>query len=136
MTYALYFSSAKLRTLILELLAAMCNVAPIEGYKVVLSALSDYRIMFEESFRFETLIKFLRLPATQDLITDEDAADLVVQEDNIWECRTACMALINAIVSCPEALDDRILLREEFGRRGLNETMVVRRSMRRIKGII
>ena len=125
MTYALYSSSAKLRALILELLAAICNVAPVQGHTVVLSALSDYRIMFQESFRFESLIKFLRVPATQELITDEDAANLVVDEENIWDSRTACMALVNAIVSCPEILDDRILLRDEFTRRGINEASVV-----------
>jgi len=128
MAYALYSSSAKLRTLILELLVAICNVSPVQGHKAVLSALSDYRIIFQESFRFETLIKFLRVPATQELITDEDAANLVVEEENIWDSRIACMALVNAIVSCPEILDDRILLRDEFSRRGINEATVVSRS--------
>ena len=129
MVYALNSSSAKLRALILELLAAICNVDPVQGHRAVVSALSDYRIMFQESFRFESLIKFLRVPATQELITDEDAANLVVDEENIWESRTGCMALVNAIVSCPDGLDDRILLRDEFTRRGINEATVVSSSV-------
>ena len=35
------------------------------------------------------------------------------------------MTLINALTNCPEYLEERILLREELGRRGLNEAIVV-----------
>ena len=115
---------------------AICNVSPVQGHKAVLSALSDYRIIFQESFRFENLIKFLRVPASQELITDEDAANLVVDEENIWDSRIACMALVNAIVNCPEILDDRILLRDEFARRGINEATVASRSMCNVYHVI
>lgn len=43
-----------------------------------------------------------------------------------WESRTAVMTLVNAMTNCPEDLEERVRLREEFGRRGLNEVIVVR----------
>jgi diaphanous 1 len=46
-------------------------------------------------------------------------------KDGIWEARTSAMTLVNAITNCPELLEERIMLREEFGRRGLNEVIVV-----------
>jgi diaphanous 1 len=85
--------------------------------------MSDYRIAYDESFRFETLIISLRLPVTMDEIEETDPFD---EEEGVWEARTATMALVNALINCPESLEDRILLREEFGRRGLNEAIVVR----------
>lgn len=98
-----------------------------EGHKAVLSAMSDYRIAYDESFRFETLIASLRLP---DIDTDGEASEdefgFGNEEEGIWEARTASMALVNSLTNCPESLEDRIMLREEFGRRGLNEVIVVR----------
>lgn len=87
--------------------------------------MSDYRVAFDESFRFESLIASLRLPES-DL--DEDQTDdlaIATGDDGSWEARTASMALVNALTNCPESLEDRILLRDEFGRRGLNEVIVV-----------
>jgi diaphanous 1 len=107
-------------------LAAICVLSLTEGHRAVLSALSDYRIAYDESFRFESLIDSLRLP---DIGGDSDAEEVgrgdVNEDSGSWEARTACMALVNAIVNCPESLEDRLLLREEFGRRGLNEVIVV-----------
>jgi diaphanous 1 len=40
------------------------------------------------------------------------------------------MALVNAITNCPESLEDRIMLREELGRRGLNEVIVALRYVK------
>jgi diaphanous 1 len=86
--------------------------------------MSDYRIAFEESFRFETLVTSLRLPDLTDS-DSEEAVGFGNEEEGAWEARTATMAFINALTNCPESLEDRILLREEFGRRGLNEAIVV-----------
>lgn len=87
--------------------------------------MSDYRVEFEEAFRFQELIASMRLPE----ITDEDDAvsdaGYGTEDDGAWEARTASMALINALTNCPDSLEDRILLREEFSRRGLNEVIVV-----------
>jgi diaphanous 1 len=112
--YALHTPSPKLRTLASELLAAICILSLTDGHKAVFSAMSDYRIAFEESFRFEELIASLRPP---DSKTDE--------EEGGWEARTASMALINALANCPESVEDRVIIREELGRRGLNEVIVV-----------
>lgn len=124
--YSLHTPSIKLRTLACELLAAICVLSLSEGHKAVLSALSDYRIAYEESFRFESLIASLRLP---DLANDGDVSDDEFsgggEDEGIWESRAASMALVNALTNCPESLEDRVLLREEFGRRGLNEVIVV-----------
>ena len=38
------------------------------------------------------------------------------------------MALVNAMTNFPDSLEDRILLREELTRRGLNEAIVVRNN--------
>ena len=110
-----------------ELLAGICFLQNRDGYKVVLSALSDYRVAYDENFRFESLITSLRLPeVTHDGEVAQDGLGFGTEEEGIWEARTASMALINAITSVPDSLEDRVILREEFGRRGLNEVIVVR----------
>lgn len=110
-----------------ELLAAICVLSLDDGHKAVLAALSDYRIAYEETFRFETLIGSLRLPGF-DSYSDDDNISGYGNEEGVWEARTASMVLINAITNSPELLEERVLLREEFGRRGLNEVIVVRIS--------
>lgn len=103
-------------------LAAISFISVQEGHNAVISALSDYRVEFSEAFRFEELISSLRLPEVE--YGDEPPA-LEAEEEGIWEARTAVMSLINAVTSSPDSLEDRILLRNEFTRRGLNEVMVV-----------
>ena len=124
--YSLHHSSFKLRSLVSDLLAAICVLSLPDGHKAVLAAMSDYRIAFDEAFRFEDLISSLRLSLTD---TDSSGSDLAFDrrtEDNgAWEARTASMVLVNALTNCPESLEERIFLREEFGRRGLNEVIVV-----------
>lgn len=124
--YSLHGSSAKLRTLTSEVLAAICVLSLNEGHKAVLSALSDYRVEFEETFRFQELIASLRLPEVSDEGSVSDEFGYGSEEEGVWEARTASMALLNALTNCPDALEERIMLREEFGRRGLNEIIVVR----------
>lgn len=116
--YTLHNSSLKLRTLAAEVLAAICVLSLVEGHRLVLAAMSDYRVAHDEAFRFEHLVALLRLP--------EEALD---EEEGLWEARTAALALVNAITNCPEAVEERVMLREEFGRRGLNEVIVVRISV-------
>ena len=123
-TYSLHVSSLKVRTLSSELLAAICILSPSEGHRAVLSAMSDYRIVFEETFRFETLVNSLRLPVMAESGTD-NGSESGEEEEGIWEARTASMSLVNALTNYPDSLDERILLREEFGRRGLKEAIVV-----------
>ncbi len=87
--------------------------------------MSDYRVEFEEAFRFQELIASMRLPEISD--EDETTSDAGYdnEDEGAWDARTASMALINALTNCPDSLEDRILLREEFSRRGLNEVIVV-----------
>lgn len=88
--------------------------------------MSDYRVEFEEAFRFQELIASMRLPD----VNDEEASSVddgySNEEEGVWDARTASMALVNALTNCPDSLEERILLREEFSRRGLNEVIVVR----------
>jgi hypothetical protein len=107
-----------------DLLAAICILAIPEGHKMVMAAMSDYRIVFEESFRFEGLISSLRLPeADPSDFTGSGAHSS--EDDGAWDARTSSMVLVNALTNGPESLEERILLREEFSRRGLNEVIVV-----------
>ena len=103
-------------------LAAISFTSVQEGHKAVISALSDYRVEFLEVFRFEGLIASLRLPQA-DYGDGPSAPE--AEEEGIWEARTAVMSLVNAITTSPDSLEDRVLLRDEFTRRGLNEAMVV-----------
>jgi diaphanous 1 len=107
-----------------DLLAAICILAIPEGHKMVIAAMSDYRVVFEESFRFEELIASLRLP---EVDPNEFTGNVVYpsEDDGTWDARTSSMVLINALTNGPESLEERILLREEFSRRGLNEVIVV-----------
>ena len=87
--------------------------------------MSDFCITYEEPFRFETLLNTLRLPDLAHLDDDDGAFGFGNEEEGVWDARTSSMALINALTNCPESLEERILLREEFGRRSLNEIIVV-----------
>lgn len=123
MAYAINTSSLRVHALVCELLAAICIVSPKDGHKAVLAALSDFRVVHDENFRFETLLSTLRIPG----VDGGKESDILLggDEDGIWEARVSTMALINAITNCPENLEDRVTLREELSRRGLNELIVV-----------
>lgn len=88
--------------------------------------MSDYRIAFEEAFRFEELIQSLRLPEDDPNSEVIGGAGTLNEDEGVWEARTASLVLVNALTNCPESLEERVMLREEFGRRGLNEVIVVR----------
>ena len=94
-----------------------------------MAALSDYRVAFDEAFRFEGLIASLRVADMNDDNDNVSEASFGGEEEGIWEARTAAMSLINAITNCPDSLEERIMLRDEFSRRGLNEVIVVRRRV-------
>ncbi|KAJ7026870.1 armadillo-type protein [Mycena alexandri] len=122
---------ARLRTLASEILGAICLLSLNEGHKAVLGAFSDYRAAFNESFRFERfdgLIGSLRLPDLDSDIESDDRYEYIGEQDGVWEARCASMALINALTNSPESLEDRIILRDDFSRRGLNEVVLFRPS--------
>lgn len=96
-----------------------------DGHKAILAALSDFRIAFDEDFRFETLLSTLRV-ADIDFDNDSDSGiGFGNEEDGVWDARIGTMTLVNALTNCPEGLEERVLLREELSRRGLNELIVV-----------
>lgn len=102
-------------------LAALCVLSLEDGHRVVLAALSDFRVAHEK-FRFEYLVNSISVkdaPSESGGVEDED-------EVGLWEYRSAVMSLINAITNSPEDLEERMTLRDEFARRGLNEAMAVR----------
>ncbi|KIM29475.1 hypothetical protein M408DRAFT_8151 [Serendipita vermifera MAFF 305830] len=114
--FTLHGASPKLRALSSDLLAAICVISLNEGHRLVLGALSDYRVSFDERFRFDDLINALRI--------EENSTSQEGEQDGVWEARGATMGLIIALTSCSDSIEERILLREEFSRRGLNEVMV------------
>lgn len=94
-----------------------------------MSSLAEYRIAFGEEFRFEMIISTLKLPELNNAVVgDASPADEFgygYEESDIWEARNAAMLLLNAIATATGSVEDRIMLREEYGRRGLNEAIVV-----------
>lgn len=113
----------KSRILAAELLAALCMLSPDEGHPSVLASFSEFRLAHDEVFRFQSLVDTLKVPESQFM---EQDATILTEDDGIWEARIAFMALINAITNRPDSLEERIVLRDEFTRRGLNEVLVVR----------
>ena len=115
--YALHDAPSKLRILICEVLAALSALSPIEGHRLVLSGFSEFKITFDETYRFQELVNYLSLTSDNDLN--------LLDDEGLWDLRTAIFVLINTLTNYPASLEDRIFLREEFGRRGLNEVIVV-----------
>lgn len=116
--YSLQTSSNKLRALAADVLAALCVLSSSDGHKLVINAFSEYKITYEETARFESLVKSICPQDESDGYEEEDEA-------SVWEYRAAGMALISALANSPDELEERMLLRDEFARRGLNEAMTV-----------
>lgn len=110
--------STKLRTQSADVLAALCMQSQ-EGHRAVLLSISDFRSTPDERYRFQYLLDSIR--------PSDDGQDAASEETGIWEYRTAVMSLINALTNASDDLEERIHLREEFGRRGLNEVMTMNR---------
>ncbi|PWN26924.1 hypothetical protein BDZ90DRAFT_261174 [Jaminaea rosea] len=119
---ALLTPSHRLRCQLADVLAALC-VLSAEGQRLVLAALAELKVATDARFRFDYLIDGLRVDGAGS--EDEDA-DSESGWDSAprWEYRTATMILLNALVNSPEALDERIALRDELARRGLSEVIV------------
>ncbi len=121
--YSLRTASDKLRVHAADVLAALCILSVTSGHKVVLAAFSDFRVHFDEPFRFYYLVESMSVRDTfgEDAVEEDEAS--------LWEYRGAGLALINALVNGPNELEERVSLREEFARRGLNEVMTVSRTL-------
>lgn len=107
--------SIKLRCLTADLLAALCVISPNEGQPLVLAAMSEFRMVFDESFRFEWLIASLDPAAVEP-------------DGLLWEWRTSILALLNAVVNAPDSPEFRCEIRGELLRRGLTHAIEVRDS--------
>lgn len=116
--YCLYTSSNKLRAQVADVLAVLSVLSLAAGHRVVLAALSDFRVAHDEKFRFEYLVNSIRLSGPEE--------EQPMEDSGIWEYRTTALSLVNAISNSPEDLEERIMLRAEFERRGLADVMSVR----------
>ncbi|KAF8945986.1 hypothetical protein BGZ47_001547 [Haplosporangium gracile] len=119
-SYCLYTTNSKLRTKVAEVLAALCVMSP-DSHRLVLMALSDFRVAHEERFRFEYLVQSLATPVMGDIDGIGGGGANEHQESFEWEYKTACLSLMNALANSPSYLDDRISLRNELRRRGLED---------------
>ncbi len=137
--FALRAPTYKLRSQVCEVLAALCVLSLTDGHQLVCSALSELRIITGSQYRFALLVNALR-PSNHEgaFDTNSDAHSEVgldfddsgdADEAAAWESRASIMVLINAISSSPQELEQRIALRDEFARRGLNEVMVALRYL-------
>jgi diaphanous 1 len=122
MTLSLHDAPPRLRTLVCKVLAALCVLSPNGGGGSVLGAFSEYRVTHSEVFCFEELIRFLKSGIDDE---DETLEDSPVKE-SVWDAKAATMTLLNALSNCPDNLEERVLICEEFSRRGLNEAIVLR----------
>ncbi|KAG0310050.1 hypothetical protein BGZ97_012834, partial [Linnemannia gamsii] len=112
--------NTELRTKVAEVLAALCVMSP-DSHRLVLMALSDFRVAHEERFRFEYLVQSLATAVTGDIDGLGGGGANEHQESFEWEYKTACLSLMNALANSPSSLDDRISLRNELRRRGLED---------------
>lgn len=79
------------------------------------------------------MVDSLRLPEHSEDSSgpNDESKEVISMEQNagdeaaVWEYRTSVMVLVNALTNSPEDVEERLALREEFSRRGLNEAMVV-----------
>uniref|UniRef100_V5GJX6 Uncharacterized protein n=1 Tax=Kalmanozyma brasiliensis (strain GHG001) TaxID=1365824 RepID=V5GJX6_KALBG len=125
--FALRSPSYKLRLQVADVLAALCVLSLDDGHRMVCGALSELKIATGERFRFAFLVDDLKPDSSEDALNDAWNAglkDANADEAIEWEYRAAAMVLVNAITNSPEDLEERVSLRDEFARRGLNEVLV------------
>jgi hypothetical protein len=108
LTFSLNTNNHKLRNIVAEVLSAVCVLSP-KGHQEVLESLTEFKFQFNEAYRFEYLLNSLRAEVSDEGISAMSA----------YEYKTTCLILVNALVNSPDELDDRMLLRDEFKKRGL-----------------
>lgn len=122
--FALRSPSYKLRLQVADVLAALCVLSLEDGHRMVCGALSELKVVSGERYRFAFLVEDLKLHASNGGLEGADLDDSDASEAIEWEYKAAAMVLVNAITNSPEDLEERISLRDEFARRGLNEVLV------------
>jgi len=98
---ALKHKSTRTRTLVLELLAAVCFVSG--GHEIILRAFDNFKIVTGESRRFETLLHYYQF------------------EDFHIEFMVACTQFMNIIVHSVENVNYRVHLQYELTSLGLDD---------------
>lgn len=117
--YILHSPSLKLRSQTADLLAALCVLSPFEGYNLVLGGISEFKVAFEERYRFEWIIASLDAYA---FIGEDRAGN---EDQGLWEWRCAALGLFNALCDSPNDVDDRCDIRGELHRRGFTKALEV-----------
>jgi formic-like protein len=93
------------KSLVLELLAAVCLVDG--GHSIVLRAFDNFKDVYKEMYRFETLMNYFR--------KDSNEPDFNI------DFMVACMQFINIIVHSTQHMNFRVHLQYEFTQLGLDE---------------
>jgi hypothetical protein len=94
------------RSLVLELLAAVCLVDG--GHSIVLRAFDNFKDLYKETYRFESLMNYFRKDSAND------------SEFNI-DFMVACMQFINIVVHSTQNMNFRVHLQYEFTNLGLDD---------------
>ncbi|CAJ0926844.1 13115_t:CDS:10 [Entrophospora sp. SA101] len=105
----LFTPNNKLRTQVAEILAVLC-VWSLDGHRLVVESFSDSCVINKEKYRFQCFM---------DTFKTKGDADGEEEDSTSIEYKVAGLSLVNAIVNKPDQIEERILLREEFGRRGI-----------------
>ncbi|CAO1622300.1 unnamed protein product [Parajaminaea phylloscopi] len=133
LAYSLRAPSLRLRCHVADFLAALCVLSLGDGHRLVCSALSELKVATGDRFRFDFLVESLRIDdvidddvsSLSDAVAHDISTDSVHSDESLrWDYRTSTMVLINALANSPEELEERLALRDELARRGLNEVMV------------
>ncbi|GAM18201.1 hypothetical protein SAMD00019534_013760, partial [Acytostelium subglobosum LB1] len=98
------------RSSVIELLTAVC-ITSEEGFRLVLDAFSHYKQVKKERVRF-----FFLVDSMKQLQADDDYL-------------TICLGLINGLVNSSEEVDERVQLRTEFTRLGLDELVLKKKNL-------
>ena len=125
----LHTTNDKLRSMVAEVLAALCILSHDLGHQRVLNAMADLKNEIGERERFEYLVESiigtdplsmsfggLTLPhSPSSTLSFSDERNPLVA----YDYKTTAMSLVNALIGVPERMEKRIELRDEFFRRGL-----------------
>lgn len=125
LVYGLHTPSHKLRTHVAEMIGPLCILSQDAGYKRILSAFSDFRIFYEENFRFEYLVQSIAVRDEPAESGGDSEAQSEADEAALWEYRWKALSVINCVIGSSSELEERMSLRDELARRGLNEVITV-----------
>ncbi|WWC85530.1 uncharacterized protein L201_000394 [Kwoniella dendrophila CBS 6074] len=109
--FAMRIPTIRIRNQILDLLTALVTLAPEDGSKLILGALSDLRSTNRDKYRFSWIFNSIRSHPEEE----EDPAQ--------WEWRTGVVALCSVLCNASDEVEERLELRGELKRHGLMEIL-------------